>query len=99
MKALFIHPLPPLAGFPSLSVSVLILIGWALDSTNFRSLPSHLASMMPNAALAFIFAGVSVLAASIRPQLRGVRLVAAGSAVPASKFPIVDDEGSRRGQH
>ena len=91
MKALRSHCvlfLPPLAGLLALCVGSIVLIGWSINSTALKSLVPGVVSLMPNAALA----------AFIRPQRGVVRPAAAKYAVLVSKFSIVDDEGSRRGQ-
>jgi PAS domain S-box-containing protein len=58
-----------------------VLIGWAADSTNLKSLAPGFIPMMPNAAVALIFAGVALLTASIRSEKRAVRVAAGGCAV------------------
>ena len=83
MKALrscFIHPLPPLAGLLSCEVGAIVLFGWAVDSTDLKSLAPGLIPMMPNTAVAFVFAGMSLLAASMRPERWGLRLGAGACA-------------------
>ena len=83
MKALrsrFVHSLPPLAGFLSVIVGGLVLIGWATDSAHLKSLIPGSIPMMPNSAIASICAGLSLISASIRPETRTVRLAAGGFA-------------------
>ncbi len=41
-------------------VGCLVLVGWALDITTLKSVFSDLATMKPNAALAFVLAGVAL---------------------------------------
>ena len=66
LRSRFVHPLPPLAGLLSLEVGVLVLFGWAVNSTDLKSLAPGLIPMMPNAAIAFVCMGISLLAASAR---------------------------------
>jgi len=80
LRSRFVHPLPPLAGLLSLEVGVVVLFGWAANSTDLKSLAAGLVPMMPNAAIAFVFLGISLLAASVRTHQRHVRYVAGGAA-------------------
>jgi PAS domain S-box-containing protein len=81
LRSRFVHPLPPLAGLLSVVVGGLVLVGWSIDSTHLKSIVPGLIPMMPNAAVAFIFAGISLLTAAIRPEIRAVRLTAGVAAV------------------
>ncbi|HET8721000.1 MAG TPA: PAS domain-containing protein, partial [Nitrospira sp.] len=82
LRALFVHPLPPLAGLLSLEVGGLVLFGWAVDSADLKSLAPGLIPMMPNAAIAFLLIGVSLVCASIKTKSRMtiLRLTAGASA-------------------
>jgi hypothetical protein len=76
LRSRFIHPFPPLAGLVSLEIGGLVLFGWAIDSPDLKSLAAGLIPMMPNAALAFIFAGLSLLTGSVRSEATGLRVTA-----------------------
>jgi PAS domain S-box-containing protein len=80
LRSRFVHFLPPLAGFLSVMVGGLVLIGWAIDSTHLKSLIPGSIPMMPNSAIASICAGLSLIIASIRLESRTVRLAAGGFA-------------------
>ncbi|HTL62167.1 MAG TPA: PAS domain S-box protein [Nitrospira sp.] len=92
MKALrscFVHPLASLAGFLSLQVGALVLIGWASDTITLKSLSSGFIPMMPNAAVALIFAGIALLTAAIRPEKGISRLTAGGCAVMTASVGFI----------
>lgn len=58
----------------------LVLFGWTIDSPALKSLAPGFVTMMPNAALAFVLVGVSLLSTSIRRQTTSTTLIAIGSA-------------------
>jgi len=89
LRSRFVHPLPPLAGCLSLAVGGLVLLGWAVNSTALKSLATGYITMMPNAALAFAFVGISLLNTSIRPEKTFTRLIALGSAAVATIIGLV----------
>ncbi|HET9846585.1 MAG TPA: PAS domain S-box protein, partial [Nitrospira sp.] len=80
LRSRFVHPLPPLAGLLSLEVGTLVLFGWAVNRTDLKSLAADLVPMMPNAAIAFVLLGISLLAASVRRHRQSVRFAAGGAA-------------------
>ena len=80
LRSRFVHPLPPLAGCLSLAMGGLVLFGWTIDSPALKSLAPGFVTMMPNAALAFVLVGVSLLSISIRRQTTSTTLIAVGSA-------------------
>jgi PAS domain S-box-containing protein len=84
LRSRFVHPLPPLAGLLSLKVGLLVLFGWAVNSTELKSLAPGLIPMMPNAAIAFVCMGISLLAASARTHRQHVRFMAGGAATAAA---------------
>jgi len=89
LRSRFVHPLPPLAGCLSLTVGGLVLLGWAVNSTALKSLATGYITMMPNAALAFAFVGISLLNTSIRPEKTSTRLIALGSAAVTTIIGLV----------
>ncbi|HET7909891.1 MAG TPA: hypothetical protein VFL19_04215, partial [Nitrospira sp.] len=86
LRSLFVHPLPPLVGLLSLEVGGLVLLGWAIDSTDLKSLAPGLIPMMPNAAIAFLLIGLSLLCASMKTKAGTtiLRLTAGMSAAMAA---------------
>lgn len=84
LRSRFVHPLPPLAGCLSLAMGGLVLFGWTVDSPALKSLAPGFVTMMPNAALAFVLVGVSLLSTSIRRQTTSTTLIAIGSAAAAT---------------
>ena len=89
LRSRVIHPLPPLAGLLSLDVGVLVLVGWSIDNIDVTSLAPGLIAMMPNAAVAFILIGVALMCASIRPEVRLLRLTAGGSAALTAALGLI----------
>ncbi len=89
LRSRFVHPLPALAGLLSLEVGGLVLFGWAVDSTDLKSLAPGLIPMMPNAAIAFVFSGISLLAASMKTHRQIVRLVAGGAAAVTAIIGLI----------
>lgn len=89
LRSRFVHFLPPVAGLLSCEVGGLVLIGWATDSSDLKSLAPGFVPMMPNAALAFVAAGISLLTASSRPQTSGRRLVARSCAIMTAGIGLI----------
>ncbi len=52
---------PPVAGVAAMLTGLLVLLGWASDTTSFKSLFSGLVPMNPMTALCFIFSGLALL--------------------------------------
>jgi PAS domain S-box-containing protein len=89
LRSRVVHPLPPLAGLLSLEVGALVLLGWSIDSIDLKSLAPGLVPMMPNAAIAFILTGVSLMCAAIRPEVRLLRLTAGGTAALTAAVGLI----------
>ncbi len=89
LRSRVVHPFPPLAGLLSLEVGGLVLFGWAVDSTDLTSLAPGFIPMMPNSAIAFMFLGGALLAASIRPDRQMIGLIAAGCAAVTTMIGLL----------
>ena len=74
------NPIPAAVGLFSLLVGLLVLLGWAVDSTPLKSLIPGLISMKPNAALAFVLIGCALWFLSSQERTRTALWVAQSSA-------------------
>ncbi|WP_310057740.1 sensor domain-containing diguanylate cyclase [Lysobacter niastensis] len=61
-------------------MGALVLIGWQADIELFKSIHSELGAMAPASAVAFVFAGVSLLL--LRPDYDGTRLGSVARVLP-----------------
>ena len=89
LRSRFAHPIPPLAGVLSLVIGELVLFGWAIDQATLQSLASGLLSMSPNAALAFVLTGASLLSFAARPETRSTQLVGLGCAAGVTGIGMI----------
>jgi PAS domain S-box-containing protein len=89
LRSRFVHPLPPLAGCVSLTMGGLVLLGWTIDNPSLKSLAPGFVPMMPNAAVAFVLVGVSLLSMSFTSQRQSTRWVGIGCAAAATIIGLV----------
>ena len=74
------HPLSLIAGALSILIGALVLLGWRLNDAVLKSLAAGWISMKPNAALAFLLTGGTLILSARRPESNATRRAALGGA-------------------